>query len=73
MIRTWSINWIVKERYEKSLIEVIEEFGKLVHPSKCEVPVMDLVVIIFFLIVIVVGWDTEMTSGGQVCLQLLAL
>ena len=31
----------------QSLIEVIEEFGKLVHPSKCEVPLMDLVVIIF--------------------------
>jgi hypothetical protein len=29
----------------QSLIEVIDEFGKLVHPSKCEVPLMDLVVI----------------------------
>jgi hypothetical protein len=25
---------------------VIDEFGKLVHPSKCEVPLMDLVVMI---------------------------
>jgi hypothetical protein len=30
------------------LIEVIDELGKLVHPSKCEVPLMDLIVIIFF-------------------------
>jgi hypothetical protein len=32
----------------QSLIEVIDEFGKLVlvHPSMCEVPLMDLVVII---------------------------
>jgi hypothetical protein len=34
-------------RSSQSLIEVIDEFGKLVHPSKCEVPLMDLVVIIF--------------------------
>jgi hypothetical protein len=30
----------------QSLIEVIDEFGKLVHPLMCEVPLMDLVVII---------------------------
>ncbi|EFX84131.1 hypothetical protein DAPPUDRAFT_315263 [Daphnia pulex] len=56
----------------KSLIEVIDEFGKLVHPSKCEVPLMDLVVIIFKEIVIVVVVGTmllaetlKMTSCGQ--------
>jgi hypothetical protein len=32
----------------QSLNEVTDELGKLVHPSKCEVPLMDLVVIIFF-------------------------
>ncbi len=30
----------------QSLIEVIDEFGKLVHTLMCEVPLMDLVVII---------------------------
>jgi hypothetical protein len=40
-------------RSAQSLIEVIDEFGKLVHPLNCEVPLMDLVVIIlkFFIVV----------------------
>ncbi len=57
---------------------MIYEFGKLVHPSKCEVPLMDLIVIIKKKIVVVVGTmllaePPKMTSCGQVCLQLLGV
>jgi hypothetical protein len=57
----------------QSLIEVIDEFGKLVHPSNCEVPLMDLVVIIFEKLLLLLAETLKMTSGGQVCLQLLGV